>query len=145
MNFSDACLSLIKTFEGCKLTAYPDPATGGDPWTIGFGHTGPEVAKGKTITQAEADAYLYKDVQHFCDKVNGMITFEPTQGEIDALTSFAYNCGPANLKSSTLLRKANEGDIKGAAEEFFKWSKANGKTMNGLTRRRAAERELFLS
>jgi lysozyme len=145
VNFSDACTALVKEFEGCKLTAYPDPATGGDPWTIGYGHTGPEVRQGLTITQAEAEAHLYKNLTYFCDKVRGMLKFEPTQGELDALTSFAYNCGPQNLKNSTLLRKANEGDIAGAAAEFERWNRAAGKVMPGLTRRRAAERDLFLS
>ena len=96
-------------------------------------------------TQAEAEAYLYKNLQHFCDMVNGMIKFEPTQGETDALTSFAYNVGAQNLKTSTLLRKANEGDVIGASEEFGKWIHANGKVMQGLVRRREAEREMFLS
>lgn len=145
MNFSDACINLVKTFEGCRLDAYPDPATGGEPWSVFYGHTGPEVVPGFCGMQEQADAYLYKDLQHFCDKVNGMITFEPTQGEIDALTSFAYNVGAQNLKNSTLLRKANEGDVIGASEEFGKWIHANGKVMPGLMRRREAERDLFLS
>ena len=70
MTPSEACFALVKRFEGCRLDAYPDPATGGDPWTIGWGHTGPEVHKGLTISQDIADAYLLKDLTHVADTLN---------------------------------------------------------------------------
>ena len=145
MTPSEQCYDLIKRFEGCKLEAYPDPATGGDPWTIGVGHTGPEVKSGMTISQAIADAYLIKDAQHAADTVNQAVTIPLTQGQFDALVSFVFNCGAGNFRKSTLLKKLNAGDTTSASLELLKWTKAAGKEMLGLVRRRAAEQSLFLS
>lgn len=146
MNPSEACYTLIKRFEGCRLDAYPDPATGGDPWTVGWGHTGPEVKKGYSILQQIADAYLVKDVQDFADEVNEMLEDRKvTQGQFDALVSFCYNLGPTNLRKSTLLRKLRDGDVRGAASQFMSWTHAAGKQLPGLVKRRAAEEQLFLS
>lgn len=137
---------LMHKYESCKLTAYPDPATGGAPWTIGFGETGPHVKPGMTITQAQADsmfaARLAKEFEPgVASAVDGRIV---KQCEFDALVCFAYNVGLANLRSSTLLRKYRAGDIAGAANEFLRWDKAAGKRMLGLYRRRVSERALFL-
>lgn len=142
---NQAGLELIKAAEGCEFTAYPDPGTGGDPWTIGYGHTGPEVKPGLTITQAIANAYLALDCAKFEKAVSGMVTIPVTDNQFSALVSFAYNVGPGNLKASTLLKKLNAKDIPGAADEFLKWNKAAGKVLAGLTKRREAERKLFLS
>jgi len=144
MTPSKNCYDLIKEFEGCKLEAYPDPATSGEPITIGVGHTG-GVKLGDIITQEQADEFLEKDVAHAANAINQMVTVEMTQGEFDALCSFAFNLGVGNLKSSTLLRKLNVNDKQGAADQFLVWNKAAGKVMAGLTRRREAERILFLS
>ena len=141
---SQNCYDLIKEFEGCKLEAYPDPATHGEPITIGVGHTG-GVKLGDVITQEQADEYLVNDVAHAANAVNQMVAVSITQGEFDALCSFAFNLGIGNLKNSTLLKKLNSGDIQGAADQFLVWNKAAGKVMAGLTRRREAERTLFLS
>lgn len=141
---SQNCYDLIKNFEGCKLEAYPDPATHGEPITIGVGHTG-GVKLGDVITQEQADEYLVNDVAHAANAVNQMVAVSITQGEFDALCSFAFNLGIGNLKNSTLLKKLNSGDIQGAADQFLVWNKAAGKVMAGLTRRREAERTLFLS
>lgn len=141
---SQNCYDLIKNFEGCKLEAYPDPATHGEPITIGVGHTG-GVKLGDVITQEQADEYLVSDVAHAANAVNQMVAVSITQGEFDALCSFAFNLGIGNLKNSTLLKKLNSGDIQGAADQFLVWNKAAGKVMAGLTRRREAERTLFLS
>lgn len=138
-------LQLIKDFEGLELAAYPDPATGGDPWTIGYGHTGPEVKRGLTIDTAQADALLRQDLAKFETVVNKELKdIKVTQNQFDACVSFTYNCGPANFQSSTLLKKLKAGETLAAADEFLRWNKAAGKVMAGLTRRRTAERELFL-
>ncbi len=141
---SAACIKLIKDFEGVRLSAYPDPATGGAPWTIGVGHTGPEVRKGLVWTMAQVDAALASDLVRFTLGVRALIVkATTTQHQFDALVSFAFNCGLANLRSSTLLKKHNAGDHAGAAVEFGKWNKANKKVMVGLTRRRSAEAALY--
>ena len=144
MTPSQNCYDLIKEFEGCKLEAYPDPATHGEPITIGVGHTG-GVKLGDVITQEQADEYLVNDVAYSAKAVNQMVAVSITQGEFDALCSFAFNLGIGNLKNSTLLKKLNSGDIQGAADQFLVWNKAAGKVMAGLTRRREAERALFLT
>lgn len=156
MTPSPACFNLIKRFESCRLTAYPDPGTGGDPWTIGWGHTGPEVHKGMTISQDIADALLLKDVTHAADQAQRAATVQLTQGQFDAFTSLVFNIGPGGpdrdgiirLRSgapSTFLRKLNAGDTLGASLSMLAWNRAGGRVMEGLNRRRAAERELFLS
>jgi len=144
MTPSKNCYDLIKEFEGCKLEAYPDPATHGEPITIGVGHTG-GVKLGDVITQEQADEYLVSDVSHAANAVNQMVDESMTQGQFDALCSFAFNLGIGNLKNSTLLKKLNSGDIQGAADQFLVWNKAAGHVMAGLTRRREAERTLFLT
>ena len=144
MTALDYALKLIKKWEGCRLTAYPDPATGGDPWTIGVGHTGPEVKPGVVWTQAQADAALQADLARFARGVWTAISEkETTQNRFDALVSFAFNVGLGNLLSSTLLRKHIAGDYVGAADQFIRWNRAAGKVLAGLTRRREAEAKLY--
>jgi len=149
MQTSDEGIALIKDFEGCWLTAYPDPGTGGAPWTIGYGWTlpvdGKPVRPGMTIDQATADRLLKTGLVSYEKDVLKIVKVKLTQGQFDALVSFAYNIGSRALSTSTLLKKLNAGDIKGAADEFLRWNKAGGKVLNGLTRRREAERALFLS
>jgi GH24 family phage-related lysozyme (muramidase)/CheY-like chemotaxis protein/Tfp pilus assembly protein PilF len=148
---TDVCLRLIQQFEGFgkkrpdgSAEAYPDPGTGGDPWTIGWGTTGPDVKKGVVWTQAQCDSRFRSDLERFAKKVLDLVGNAPTtQNQFDALLSFAYNVGPQNLSSSTLLKKHKAGDYRGAATEFTKWNKAAGKTLPGLVRRRAAEAELY--
>jgi len=144
MQYSKNGLHLTESFEGVRLSAYPDPGTGGDPWTIGYGHTGPEVHSGMTITQEQAELYLAEDVKRAEADVNAKLTVEVTQDEFDALVDFAFNCGCGNLNNSTLLKKLNAGDFEGAAQEFLKWDMAAGHHMAGLLRRRQAEELLFL-
>ena len=136
-------LHLTENFEGLRLTAYPDPATHGDPWTIGYGHTGAEVHQGMTITQEQAEEFLMQDVQKAVQTVNLKIHTDLTQNEFDALVDFVFNCGAGNFAGSTLLKKINAGDMEGAALEFQKWDKAAGHVMAGLVRRRQAETDLF--
>jgi lysozyme len=139
---SPAGRKAIRGHEGCELEAYPDPATNGDPWTIGVGHTGPEVHKGMTITEAQADAYLAADLRKFEAGVNAAAP-KSTQAQFDAMVSLAFNIGLGNFRSSTLLKKHNAGDYDGAAAQFAVWNRANGKVMAGLTKRRAAEAAMY--
>lgn len=142
--YSKDGLHLTEQFEGCRLTAYPDPASGGDPFTIGFGHTGSDVYKGLTITQEQADALLQADIKRFSDHVNRFVLHDLTQSEFDGCVDFCFNAGCGNFDHSTLLKKINAGDTEGAANEFLKWNMAAGHVMAGLVRRRGAERSLFL-
>ncbi|MDL2300867.1 glycoside hydrolase family protein [Lachnospiraceae bacterium OttesenSCG-928-D06] len=134
-------IDFIKSFEGCVLTAYEDSAK---VWTIGYGHTS-GVMPGMKITAAQAEIYLKFDVAVFERAVNKYVTATISQNMFDALVSFSFNLGTGALKNSTLLRKLNNGDIKGAADEFDKWIYAGGVMLSGLVRRRKAEKELFLS
>ena len=145
MRVSEAGMRLIKESEGCVLKAYPDPATGGEPFTIGYGSTGSHVYPGKVITQAEADRLLDEDVDLFERGVNRLVNVDLTQGQFDALVCFAFNLGLGALQQSTLLKLLNAGDYEGAAKQFARWDKAAGKVMAGLTKRRQAESELFQS
>lgn len=139
MNTSQKGLDLIKSFEGLRLSAYKCPA---GVWTIGYGTTA-GVKEGQVITKERADELLRDDVKRFEDQVLRLVKVPLTQGQLDALVSFTYNLGAANLGNSTLLRLLNAGDYKGAAAQFDRWTKAGGKELPGLVKRRAAERALF--
>jgi len=144
MSWLDLALPLVQRFEGCRLQAYPDPATGGDPWTIGWGHTGPEVHAGLVWTQHQADDCLRRELAGFGERVDALVIVPLQAHELAALASLAYNIGIGNFRGSTLLRKLNAGDRVGAAYQFLRWSRAGGRIMRGLTIRRAAERALFV-
>jgi lysozyme len=139
----DVALRLIKQFEGLKLEAYPDPGTGGDPWTIGWGSTGSGIKKGVKWTQQQADDRLASDVTKFADGVAELVKVNTNQNQMGALISFAYNVGLGALSGSTLLRKLNAGDYLGAQGQFARWNRAGGRVMAGLTRRRNAEAAVF--
>jgi len=149
MKTSPAGRQAIAHHEGNRLKAYPDPATGGDPWTIGVGHTSaagpPKVTKGMTITAEESDAILTRDLATFERAVERAVKVPVTQNQFDAMVSLAFNIGGGNFAKSTLVKKLNAGDIASAADAFLSWNKAAGKVMKGLKTRRAAERKLFLS
>jgi lysozyme len=169
-------IRLIKAFEACELSAYPDPASplgravlrnrmqlrdyalldnwkalSGSPWTIGYGHTGPDVKPGDEWSQDRANHMLVLDIEQRERDVNDLVKVPLTQEQFDALVSFVFNVGSdidndnlaEGLGDSTLLRKLNAGDYAGAAEEFEKWKSANGQVLKGLARRRLAERRLF--
>lgn len=131
----------IKTAEGLRLTAYKD---GGGVWTIGYGHTGSDVREGLTIPLSEAERLLTRDLRVAEGHVNDAVKVKLTQNQFDALVSFVYNVGGGAFRSSTLLKLLNAGDYEGAANQFPRWNKDNGKVVNGLTNRRHEERELFL-
>jgi lysozyme len=133
-------LLLTEGFEGVELTAYPDV---GGVWTIGYGHTGPNVHKGLTITQAQAEQFLLQDVKRAADAVNTYVTVAISQDEFDALTDFTFNAGTGALEGSTLLKDLNAGNFAGAAAQFDAWDHAGGKVVAGLLRRREAEEKLF--
>lgn len=146
MQTSDKGIALIKEFEGCKLTAYQDSV---GVWTIGYGWTQPVDGKpiraGMTIKQETAERLLKTGLVSYESDVSRLVKVGLTQGQFDAMVSFTYNLGARSLSTSTLLRKLNAGDYAGAADEFLRWNKAGGKVLNGLSRRREAERALFLS
>jgi lysozyme len=141
---SEAGINFIKAFEGLRLQAYPDPGSGRAPWTIGYGTT-KGIRPGMVITKARAEEMLRRDLREIEQGVNDLIKVEITQTMFDALVSFAYNVGVGNLRRSTLLKNLNQGDIQGAADQLLRWNRARGRVRPGLTRRRVAERDLFLS
>jgi lysozyme len=138
---NEACVTLVTHFEGLRLTSYQDSV---GVWTIGYGHTGANVRAGQTITQDQATQFLEDDLEHAASGVDGCVKVAISANQRGALTSFAYNLGVGNLKSSTLLRLLNSGDYAGAADQFPRWNKAGGQVLAGLVKRRAAERALFL-
>ena len=132
---------LIKHFEGCRLDSYLCPSS---IWTVGVGHTGPDVGPGMHITQAEADRLLAEDLQRFEKAVTDMITAPLDQCEFDSLVSFAFNTGAGALQESTLRRRLNAGESKPKvfAEELPRWVNGPNGPLEGLVRRREAETKL---
>lgn len=153
MTPSQAAIKLIQKSESCakrrkdgRLDAYPDPGSGGDPWTIGWGSTGPDIKPGTIWTQKQADDRFAEHLAQFARNVTRAIAGAPTtQHQFDAMVSLAYNIGVHAFRNSTVLRKHKNGDHKGAAAAFGMWNKSRGKVLRGLTIRRAAEKELYLS
>lgn len=135
-------IDLIAQFEGCKTQAYYDIV---GVLTIGYGHTGADVKKNMIITQEQAQTLLKSDLLRFETTVNHYVTVPLTQNQFDALVCFVYNVGSGNFSSSTLLKLLNAGNYVGAADQFVRWNKAGGQVVNGLTNRRLAEKQLFLS
>lgn len=142
MEPSENAVQLVKGFEGLRLTAYPDPGTGGVPWTIGYGHTG-GVYQGMTISEVQANAWLLDDLRAAGRAVADLVTWPINQNQFDALTSFVFNVGRTAFAGSTMRRLLNAGDIYGAAGQFQHWRYASGIVLPGLERRRAAEYALF--
>jgi len=144
VKISAAGLKLIKEFEGLRLTTYTCAA---GVLTIGYGSTGPHATPGKTITEAEAEALLLKDLVRFETGVSELITKPLSQGQFDALVSFCFNLGCGALEESTLRRRLNAGEDPNAVfpQELPKWVKAGGQTLPGLVRRREAEVKLATS
>jgi lysozyme len=140
LTYSTKGLSLTEQFEGCRLTAYQDQV---GVWTIGYGHTGPDVTAGMTISIDAAQALLAKDVSSAADCVNNLVEVTLTQEEFDALVDFVFNLGAGAFRGSTMLRDLNAGDFTSAAAQFDMWDHAGGAVVAGLLRRRQAEAELF--
>jgi len=143
------CITLVKRFEGCArlrpdgmVEAYPDPGTGGAPWTIGWGATGPGIGPGTAWTRAQCDARLELDLASKAAEVGQAIGSAPTtQAQFDALVSFHYNTGA--IGRATLTRLHLKGDHAAAAREFARWTRAGGRVLPGLVRRREAEADLY--
>ena len=133
-------LQLIKAFEGLRLQAYKDPV---GIWTVGYGTTR-NARPGMTISEAEAEAFLQADLVRFEQAINDALQVPVNDNQFSALSCFTYNVGPGAFRSSTLLRMLNQQDVYGAADQFPRWNKAGGRPLAGLTRRRQAERLLFL-
>lgn len=139
---------LIKPFEGLArrrrdglIEAYPDPGSGGAPWTIGYGSTGPEIEQGTVWTLQQAQDALDAHMQYFLQGLlqrSPKLVSEPPR-RIAAVLSWVYNCGFGNYRISTFKKRIDAGDWEGAATECLKWNKASGRVLPGLTRRRAAE------
>ena len=147
MVISNKLKELVKEFEGCKLKAYKCPA---GIWTIGYGNNqyenGKAVKEGDVITLERAEQLLEIILIKFIQQVGEIVKTNINQNQKDALTDFAYNCGVGNLKTSTLLKKVNaDPKDKTIRAEFEKWTRANGKVLNGLVKRRNAEANLYFS
>jgi len=140
MKCNAAGLQIIKTYEGCKLTAYRCPA---GLWTIGWGHTGPDVHEGMTIPQQYADDLLIRDVSRFEFSIRQAVIVPLNENQFSALVCFAFNV--KGWGNSMLLQKLNQLNYAGAAAEFPRWIHAGGVALPGLVARREAEQELFLS
>ena len=145
MSTSPSGVELICGFEGLRLEAYDD---GVGVWTVGFGTTkfpnGMRVKKGDNCTLEQAKSYMQNDLKEFEQTVNGAVGVPLNQNQFDALVSLAYNIGTTAFKNSTLVKRLNDENYKGAADQFNVWVNAGGKRMQGLVNRRAAEQALFL-
>lgn len=140
-------LKRMQEHEGCRLKAYPDPGSrDGHPWTIGYGATGPGITQGTVWTQEQADQRFAQDVAKREPVLAQILGGAPTtQNQWDALMSLGYNIGMGErgLKTSTLMRMHKDGDYAGAAAQFARWNRNDGKVMAGLVKRRAAEAALY--
>lgn len=151
MKISETGLNLVRAFEGChrsigggKFQAYLDPV---NVLTIGYGHTNhhePKITSSTVWTQQQCNEALARDIGIFEEAVGRLVKVPLAQHQFDALVSFAYNLGEGNLGKSSLLRKLNAGDYKGAAAEFPNWTRAGGNVLAGLVRRRNSEMLMFL-
>ena len=139
MNISNTGIDLIKHFEGCETEAYLCPA--GVP-TIGYGHI-KGVQMGDVITETQAHEMLVEELDEYESYINDLVTVSLNQNQFDAMVSWVYNLGGGNLRASTLLKVLNSGDYAGVPAQMMRWNKAGGKVLEGLTRRRQAEADLF--
>jgi len=139
MNIGTKGLEMIKHFEGLELNAYQCAA---GVWTIGYGHT-KDVQQGMVISENTANEMLVEELNEYESYITGLVTVELNQNQFDAMVSWVYNLGVGNLKASTLLKVLNAGDYAGVPAQMMRWNKAGGKVLEGLTRRRQAEADLF--
>jgi lysozyme len=139
-SYSERGLALTKSFEGLHLGAYQDCAGN---WTIGYGHAGPSVSPGQSISEAEAEILLQADLAEAVACVNHAVQVAISQDQFDAMVDFCFNAGRGNFAQSTLLRKVNSRDFGGAVAQFALWVHAGGEVVSGLVRRRNAEAALF--
>lgn len=140
LDFSPAGQALLETCEGLRLAAYRDVR---GRWTIGYGHTGPEVVAGLTWTQEQAVVAMQEDTLWAARCVNANVKVVLNQNQFDALVSFTYNVGVGDFNKSTLLVLLNSGDYDGASEQFMRWVFAGTQVSDGLKNRREKEQALF--
>lgn len=137
----------VKRWEGIKLTAYPDPGSkNGEPWTVGYGHTSDghlKVTRGLTITPKQAEDALAYDLNETAAAVDGLVKVELSDNQFGALVSFAFNVGLGAFGKSTLLSKLNKGNYAAVPAELARWTRNDGRIMQGLVNRRAAEAGLW--
>lgn len=154
MKTSREGIALLHHYEDCRLVSYPDPKTGSDPWTIGWGATGPGIGPGLIWSQQQADDRFERDVAEREEIVRGAVRVDLQQGMFDAMVSIVFNVGAGastkdgivrlkNGKPSTLLRLLNSGDYWGAREQFARWISPGSNVELGLKRRRRAEQGLW--
>jgi lysozyme len=150
---SGKVIALIKDSEGLAkvrpdgmVEAYADAAHGWKVPTIGWGSTGSDIVKGTVWTVSQCEARLMKHIESMYDGIRKALgDAKTTQGQFDSFVDFVYNLGIGNFTSSTLLKLHKAGKTKEAADQFIRWNKANGKVLGGLTKRRLAERDLYLN
>ena len=147
MKINQATVELVKEFEGFSAKAYKCPA---GIWTIGYGTTaaagvGITPKEGMTISKNDAEGYLHAALEKFASQIEDAITAPINENEFGAFVSLAYNIGPGAFKKSSALSSFNAGDKAKSAKAILLWNKAGGKVLKGLTRRREAERKLFLT
>ena len=139
MKTSQYGIDLIKHFEGCELKAYKCPA---GVWTIGYGHT-KGVEPGDEWSEDHANHMLEIELEEYEGYVNKYVTAPLGQNQFDALVSWTYNLGGGNLSASTMLKVLNAGEYDEVPNRMLRWNKAGGKVLEGLTRRRQAEADMF--
>ena len=139
MKTSAEGIALIKKFEGLELNSYQCSA---NVWTLGYGHT-QGVAEGDSCSEEEAEIILVNDLKEFETYVNALVDVELDQNQFDALVAWTFNLGPTNLRTSTLLKKLNDGEYHNVPSEIKRWNRAGGQVLDGLIRRREAEALLF--
>lgn len=135
-------IDLVKKFEGLSLKSYQDI---GGVWTIGYGSTGPDIGPNMTWSEQDADQRLNLDVMAIENQIKKLVVVPLTENQEAALTSFVYNEGIGHLESSTLLKMLNDKDYNGAADQFLRWVKVDGQSVDGLKNRRTMERQIFLT
>lgn len=138
---NNATLALVKRFEGLRLEAYRCPA---DVWTIGYGHTR-GVNAGDKITETQAEVFLRQDLMEACKAVSQLVKVKLNNNQFGALVSFVFNVGRGAFEGSTMLRHLNRGWYEQVLAQFARWNKVDGKEMEGLTKRRRAEAQLWNS
>lgn len=142
---NQAGIDLLKSFEGWSGVAYPDPATGGEPFTIGYGFT-KGVSPGDTMTLEEGEARLEEEVEHDYERPLRDLVMAPyNENQWAAMVVLSFNIGVGAFRTSSVLRNHNAGNKQAAADSFLLWNRGGGKVMKGLVRRREAERALYLT
>lgn len=139
----EKAIDLAKEFEGCRLEAYPDPVYGWRRATVGYGATGPSIIEGTVWTQEHADADLAYRMNGIGNDIDDLVTVPISDEQKASLCDLAYNIGLGAFARSTLLACVNANHMQGAADQFMVWTKAGGIELEGLVKRRDAERALF--